>query len=111
MAFALYLQSQGITFAKFIRESAKSDDNKFFSKQLDRRNFYLFGNKGKINQVLDLRVEDMVMNPLFFKEIADFSQAVAAQNNALFKVKINPLVRSIGFLESLELLRKLQING
>jgi hypothetical protein len=50
----------------------------FFTKHLDRRNFYFFGNKAKINQVLDLRVEDMVLNPLFFREIIDFASAISS---------------------------------
>jgi hypothetical protein len=63
MAFALYLQSKSLSYPKFVEVQSKTEENIFFSKQIDRRNFYLFGNKAKINQVIDLRVEDMVLNP------------------------------------------------
>lgn len=63
-----------------------------------------------INQVLDLRVEDIVLNPLFFKEILDFATSITLQDDAPFKLKINPLLRSIGFLESLHFLRELLIS-
>jgi len=55
----------------------------FFTKHLDRRNFYFFGNKAKINQVLDLRVEDMVLNPSFFREIIDFASAITSQEDSI----------------------------
>ena len=83
----------------------------FFTKHLDRRNFYFFGNKAKINQVLDLRVEDMVLNPLFFREINDFASAIYSKEDSQNQIKINPLVRSIGFLESMHFLQKLYVNG
>lgn len=47
------------------------------------------------------------MNPLFFNEVTDFASQIVQQKDAPFKVKINPLVRSIGFLESLDFMRKL----
>jgi hypothetical protein len=49
MAFALYLQAKGLSYSKFIDQSSKSEDNILFTKGLDRRNFYFFGNKAKIN--------------------------------------------------------------
>lgn len=59
-----------------------------------------------INQVLDHRVEDMLLNPGFFKEILDFAEAILSQGEeAQVKIKLNPLVRSIGFLETLTYLR------
>ena len=65
-SFALYLHLKGLTYSKYIKDAEKSEDNVFFTQNIDRRNFYLFGNKKMINQVIDLRVEDMVMNPHFF---------------------------------------------
>jgi len=48
MGFALYLQSQGVTYEQFIARFEQEEDNKFF-RSLDRRCFYLFGNKKQIN--------------------------------------------------------------
>lgn len=105
MAFALYLQAKGMNYQQFIKTSSKDDDNILFGSQLDRRNFYFFGNKAKINQVLDLRVEDMVLTPQFFNEITDFAEQLTQQ--APFQIKINPLLRSIGFLETIQFLNSL----
>jgi hypothetical protein len=63
----------------------------------------LFGNKKTINQVLDLRVEEMVMNDAFFPEVIDFSQKIT-DNGDLENLKINPLIRCIGYLESVKYL-------
>jgi len=61
IAFALYLQQQGETFEKFNKKAKGLKDNVLFSR-MNRQCFYLFGNKFKINQVLDMRTEDMVLN-------------------------------------------------
>ena len=62
--------------------------------------------------MLDLRVEDMVLNPAYFREITDFATAILTTNqDAPFQIKINPLVRSIGFLESLHFMQDLYVNG
>lgn len=54
--------------------------------------------------MLDLRVEDMVLNPNFFPEIIDYASQLSMipDENAL---KINPHWRSIGFYESVKYLR------
>ena len=71
-ALALYLQAKGLTYPEYQKKQATDEDNKLFST-IDKRCFYLFGNKKSINQVLDLRVEEMVMNDTFYPEIIDFS--------------------------------------
>jgi hypothetical protein len=47
------------------------------------------------------------MNPGFFNEITDFAQLITQQNDANLQVKLNPLVRSIGFPETVQFLRSL----
>lgn len=57
--------------------------------------------------MLDLRVEDMILNPMFFSEIVDFAQQMVSLPNPTENLRINPLYRSIGFLESLSFLNDL----
>ena len=76
MQYGLYLQAKGLSHSQFMEQSAKNEDNIMFSRGIDRRNFYFFGNKALINQVLDFRVEDMVLNPGFFQEITDFASII-----------------------------------
>jgi len=49
----------------------------------------------------------MIMNPGFFKEVTDFANLITQQNDANLQVKLNPLVRSIGFPETVQFLRSL----
>lgn len=84
MAFALYLQSKSLTYPKFVQAQSKTEENVFFSQLIDRRNFYFFGNKAKINQVIDLRVEDMVLNPQFYQQVVDYAQQLSEVEDASF---------------------------
>jgi hypothetical protein len=49
----------------------------------------------------------MVLNPGFLGEIVDFAQAMTLHDNSENQLSINPLVRSIGFLETMNFLREL----
>jgi hypothetical protein len=55
-------------------------------------------------------VEDMVLNPGFLGEIVDFAQAMTLHDNSENQLSINPLVRSIGFLETMNFLRELSTD-
>ena len=66
----------------------------------------MFGNKAKLNQVIDLRVEDMILNPDFYPQLLDFAEEVVSCGDS-FSFNTNPLIRSIGFQESLTFLQKM----
>jgi hypothetical protein len=48
-----------------------------------------------------MRVEDMVSNSGYFKEIIDFADIIVKKNDPYLN-KINPFYRSIGFLETMK---------
>ncbi|CDW77441.1 trna isopentenyltransferase 9 [Stylonychia lemnae] len=108
-ALALYLQAKGMTYPQYVKTQATDEDNSLFSN-IDKRCFYLFGNKKSINQVLDLRVEEMVMNDAFFHEVIEFSKIISEHEN-LENLKINPLIRCIGYLESVKYLQSFHHLG
>ncbi len=56
--------------------------------------------------MLDLRVEDMILHPNFFEEIFDFARLLVEKGDE-YSLKINPLYRSIGFLETINYLQSL----
>eukprot|EP00347_Sterkiella_histriomuscorum_P002465 403368043 len=110
MAYSLYMQAKGETYNKNVERSTFDEENQFFTN-INKRCFYLFGNKKSINQVLDLRVEDMIMNDAFFPQLVDFSKQCVNQKDPELH-KINPLFRSIGFLESIRYLQSFhQLEG
>ncbi len=48
MGFALFLQAKGLNYQKFMESSSSDQDNQLF-KNINKRCFYLFGNKKSIN--------------------------------------------------------------
>ena len=49
----------------------------------------------------------MILHPGFFNEVSTFAQQLLAQDDPLLQAKLNPLVRSIGFPETVTFLRAL----
>lgn len=80
LALALYLQLKKQDYEQFVKESGNEEENKEF-RQMDKRCFYLYGDKFDINLVIDRRVEDIIQNPLFYPEVLDFAKKVIERND------------------------------
>jgi hypothetical protein len=91
-----------VKYSDFIENAREEENNKFFSSY-PRRNFYLFGDKSKINQIIDFRVEEMLAKDNFFSDTLDFAKKITELKDPHL-IKVIPLFKSIGFLQTIQFL-------
>jgi tRNA A37 N6-isopentenylltransferase MiaA len=129
LAIALLAEKKNQSIAEHIFEAENNQDNQFFSN-IQKRLFYIYANKQDINEIIDMRWEQMVTKMGLFDEVLDYWEEIRefvfkhkSENpqdepfedilkiyNPLSeksKTKIKqmyPITHSIGFLQSLEYL-------
>lgn len=103
LAQGLYLKSENKTYQQFLDENRNDPENVFFSKEIDKRAFYIYAEKVILNNFLDIRCEKMLLNKDFLDDIKELITAKTETN----KNAQDPIGRSVGFTETIVFFKKL----